>query len=315
MGVIFIFYSIINLIGGKMKVQTFGRLFKLEAKKMAGAKGVWLFISMFVALFASLLLRWIGLSLPKNDGAALNFHLFEELVTITFNILGYVVAPLLIFKNLFFDDLKQKVIQLYVGAGYSRRQLFMAKSVVVVLSTLVVCLLMMTFQMLQAVLDYNLCSSNSSFCYAYETIGSPMVTALLNFVVLFIVEITIIYLALGSFLIKLNGLNVILHVVYSCLLSVFVAVILSFLMIGLVVDTNMNVIPVLFLIANSIPLLYITTMSCGYSLIEDVIFSNPNYYDATKYVGSLFGIACACILILCTYYVVKAWIMFNRKDF
>ena len=231
MGVIFFFfYGIINLIRGKMKVQTFGRLFKLEAKKMVGAKGLWLFIAMLVALVASLSLRWIGLSLPKNDDAAFNVHLFEELVTITFYILGYVVAPLLIFKNLFFDDLKQKVIQLYVGAGYSRRQLFMVKSVVVVLSTLVVCLLMMTYQMLRAVLDYNLCPSNRSFCYVYETIGSPMVTALLNFVVLFIIEITIIYLALGSFLIKLNGLNVILHVVYSCLLSVFVAVIFTFLM-------------------------------------------------------------------------------------
>lgn len=298
-----------------MKVQTFGRLFKLEAKKMVGAKGVWLFISMFVALVASLLLRWIGLSLPKKYDAGFNFHLFEELFTITFYILGYVVAPLLIFKNLFFDDLKQKVIQLYVGAGYSRRQLFIAKSVVVVLSTLVVCLLMMTFQMLQTVIDYNLCSSNSSFCYVYESIGSPMVTALLNFLVLFIVEITVIYLALGSFLIKLNGLNVILHVVYSCIISIFVAGILSLLMIGLVVDTDMNIIPVLFMIANSIPLLYITAMGSGSQLIEDVIFSNPNYYDASKYVGALFGIACACILILCIYYVVKAWIMFNRKDF
>lgn len=109
----------------------------------------------------------------------------------------------------------------------------MSKSVVVVLSTLVVCLLMMTYQMLQAVIDYNLCSSGSFFCCVYESIGFPMVTALLNFVVLFIVEITVIYLALGSFLIKLNGLNVILHVVYSCLLSIFVAVIFSFLMAGL----------------------------------------------------------------------------------
>ena len=142
-----------------------------------------------------------------------------------------------------------------------------------------------------------------------------MVTALLNFLVLFIVEITVIYLALGSFLIKLNGLNVILHVVYSCIISIFVAGILSLLMIGLVVDTDMNIIPVLFMIANSIPLLYITAMGSGSQLIEDVIFSNPNYYDASKYVGALFGIACACILILCIYYVVKAWIMFNRKDF
>ncbi len=301
-----------------MKVQTFGRLFKLEVKKMVGAKGVWLFISMLVALVSSLLLRWIGLSLPKNDDAAFNVHLFEVLVTITFNILGYVVAPLLIFKNLFFDDLKQKVIQLYVGAGYSRRQLFMTKSVVVVLSTLVVCLLMMTYQMLQAVIDYNLCSSNSSFCYVYESIGSQMVTALLNFVVLFIVEITVIYLALGSFLIKLNGLNVILHVVYSCLLSVFVAVIFSFLMagaFGYYYEAYFCSFPVFLLIANSIPLLYIVAMSSGSMVIKDAFF--PDYL--ARPLGSenywLFGIACACILILCIYYVVKAWIMFNKKDF
>lgn len=305
-----------------MKVQTFGRLFKLEAKKMVGAKGVWLFIAMFVALISSLILRWIGLSLPKNDDAAYNVHLFEELVTITFYILGYVVAPLLIFKNLFFDDLKQKVIQLYVGAGYSRRQLFMAKSVVVVLSTLVVCLLMMTFQMLQAVLDYNLCSSGSSFCYVYDSIGSPMVIALLNFVVLFIVEITVIYLALGSFLIKLNGLNVILHVVYSCLLSVFVAVIFSFLMAGVFgyyYEAYFSSIPVFLLIANSIPLLYIVAMSSGSMVIKDAFFPGAVDNLITRPLGSeyywLFGIACACILILCIYYVVKAWIMFNKKDF
>ena len=304
-----------------MKVQTFGRLFKLEAKKMVGAKGVWLFIAMFVALFASLLLRWMGLSLPKNDGAAYNVHLFEVLLTVSFNILGYVVAPLLIFKNLFFDDLKQKVIQLYVGAGYSRRQLFMAKSVVIVLSTLVVCLLMMTFQMLQAVLDYNLCSSNSSFCCVYESIGSPIVTALLNFVVLFIVEITIIYLALGSFLIKLNGLNVILHVVYSCILSIFAAGILSLLMAGLFYhnyEGYFSSVPVLLLITNSIPLLYIFTVATGTMVINDAFFPSPKLYSAEALgseVYGAFGIACACILILCIYYVVKAWIMFNRKDF
>lgn len=304
-----------------MKVQTFGRLFKLEAKKMVGAKGVWLFISMLVALVASLLLRWIGLSLPKNDVTAMNVHLFEVLVTMAFNILGYVVAPLLIFKNLFFDDLKHKVIQLYVGAGYSRRQLFMAKSLVVVLSTLVVCLLMMTYQMLQVVIDYNLCSTNSSFCYVYESIGFPMVTALLNFVVLFIVEITIIYLALGSFLIKLNGINVILHIVYSCILSVFVAGILLLLM---VLPFKYNYegyiysVPVLFLITNSIPLLYMTTVYIGSMVIDDAIFSGANFYLGeplgSEYYG-LFWIACACMLILCIYYVVKAWIMFNRKDF
>lgn len=304
-----------------MKVQTFGRLFKLEAKKMVGAKGAWLFIAMFVALISSLILRWIGLSLPEYDEAAMNVHLFEELVTSTFYILGYVVAPLLIFKNLFFDDLKQKVIQLYVGAGYSRRQLFMTKSVVVVLLTLVVCLLMMTYQMLQTVIDYNLCPSRSSFCYVYESLGSPMVTALLNFVVLFIVEITIIYLALGSFLIKLNGLNVILHVVYSCLLSVFVAVIFSFLM---VVPFRYNYegyicsVPVLLLITNSIPLLYIFTVATGSMVINDAFFPSPKLHSpealGSQVYGS-FGIACACILILCIYYVVKAWIMFNKKDF
>ena len=292
-----------------MKVQTFGRLFKLEAKKMVGAKGVWLFIAMLVALVSSLLLRCMVLSQPKYDDAAINIHLFEVLFTMAFNILGYVVAPLLIFKNLFFDDLKQKVIQLYVGAGYSRRQLFMAKSVVVVLSTLVVCLLMMTYQMLQTVIDYNLCSSSMYICYAYESIGYPMVTALLNFVVLFIVEITIIYLALGSFLIKLNGLNVILHVVYSCIISVFVAGILSFLMYVICP------LPVLLLITNSIPLLYIVAMSSGSRVIKDAFF--PDYL--ARPLGSeyywLFGIACACILILCIYYVVKAWIMFNKKDF
>lgn len=304
-----------------MKVQTFGRLFKLEAKKMVGAKGVWLFIAMFVALISSLILRWIGLSLPEYDEAAMNVHLFEVLVTITFNILGYVVAPLLIFKNLFFDDLKQKVIQLYVGAGYSRRQLFIAKSVVVVLSTLVVCLLMMTFQMLRAVLDYNLCPSNRSFCYVYESIGSPMVTALLNFVVIFIVEITIIYLALGSFLIKLNGLNVILHVVYSCILSMFVAGILSLLMVfpfKYNYEGYICSVPVLLLITNSIPLLYIFTVATGSMVINDAFFPSSKLHSAEALgseVYGAFGIACACILILCIYYVVKAWIMFNRKDF
>lgn len=304
-----------------MKVQTFGRLFKLEAKKMVGAKGVWLFIAMLVSLVASLLLRWMVLSMPKYDDAAVNIHLFEVLFTMAFNILGYVVAPLLIFKNLFFDDLKQKVIQLYVGAGYSRRQLFIAKSVVVVLSTLVVCLLMMTYQILQTVIDYNLCSSSMYICYAYESIGSPMVTALLNFVVLFIVEITIIYLALGSFLIKLNGLNVILHVVYSCILSLFVAGILSLLM---VLPFKYNAegyicsVPVLLLITNSIPLLYIFTVATGSMVINDAFFPSPKLHS-TEALGSqvygAFGIACACILIVCIYYVVKAWIMFNKKDF
>lgn len=307
-----------KFIGGEMKVQTFGRLFKLEAKKMVGAKGVWLFIAMFVALVSSLLLRCMVLSQPKYDDAAINIHLFEVLFTMAFNILGYVVAPLLIFKNLFFDDLKQKVIQLYVGAGYSRRQLFMTKSVVVVLSTLVVCLLMMTYQMLQTVIDYNLCSSSMYICSTYESIGFPMVTALLNFVVLFIVEITIIYLALGSFLIKLNGLNVILHVVYSCILSVFVAGILLLLMAGAFgynFEAYICSIPVFLVIANSIPLLYIVAMSSGSMVIEDAFFRD---YLA-KPLGSedywLFGIACACILIVCIYYVVKAWIMFNKKDF
>lgn len=304
-----------------MKVQTFGRLFKLEAKKMVGAKGVWLFIAMFVALVSSLLLRCMVLSQPKYDDAAINIHLFEVLFTMAFNILGYVVAPLLIFKNLFFDDLKQKVIQLYVGAGYSRRQLFMTKSVVVVLSTLVVCLLMMTYQMLQTVIDYNLCSSSMYICSTYESIGFPMLTALINFVVLFIVEITIIYLALGSFLIKLNGLNVILHVVYSCILSVFVAGILLLLM---VIPFKYNYegyiysVPILLLITNSIPLLYITTVYIGSMIIDDAFFSGANFYQSEP-VGSeyywLFGIACACILIVCIYYVVKAWIMFNKKDF
>ena len=304
-----------------MKVQTFGRLFKLEAKKMVGAKGVWLFIAMLVALVSSLTLRWIGLSLPKYDDAAMNVHLFEVLVTMAFYILGYVVAPLLIFKNLFFDDLKQKVIQLYVGAGYSRRQLFMTKSVVVMLSTLVVCLLMMTYQMLQTVIDYNLCSSNSSFCSVYETIGFPMVTALLNFVVLFIVEITIIYLALGSFLIKLNGINVILHVVYSCILSIFVAGILLLLM-AFPFKHNYEgyicSVPVLLLITNSIPLLYIITVANGSMVIADVFFPAAQGY-VSEPLGfesyGAFGIACACILIVCIYYVVKAWIMFNKKDF
>lgn len=301
-----------------MKVQTFGRLFKLEAKKMVGAKGAWLFIAMFVALVSSLLLRCMVLSQPEYDDAAINIHLFEVLFTMAFNILGYVVAPLLIFKNLFFDDLKQKVIQLYVGAGYSRRQLFLTKSVVVVLSTLVVCLLMMTYQMLQTVIDYNLCSSSMYICYVYESIGSPMVTALLNFVVLFIVEITIIYLALGSFLIKLNGINVILHVVYSCILSVFVAGILLLLM---VVPFKYNYegyiysVPVLLLITNSIPLLYIFTVATGSMVINEEFF--PTYVSeslGSEIYGS-FGIACACILIVCIYYVVKAWIMFNKKDF
>ena len=307
-----------KFIGGKMKVQTFGRLFKLEAKKMVGAKGAWLFIAMFVALVSSLLLRCMVLSQPEYDDAAINIHLFEVLFTMAFNILGYVVAPLLIFKNLFFDDLKQKVIQLYVGAGYSRRQLFLTKSVVVVLSTLVVCLLMTTYQMLQTVIDYNLCSSSMYICYVYESIGSPMVTALLNFVVLFIVEITIIYLALGSFLIKLNGINVILHVVYSCILSVFVTGILSLLM---VVPFKNNyegyicTLPVLLLITNSIPLLYIFTVATGSMVIGDAFF--PAYVSeslGSEIYGS-FGIACACILIVCIYYVVKAWIMFNKKDF
>lgn len=301
-----------------MKVQTFGRLFKLEAKKMVGAKGAWLFIAMFVALVSSLLLRCMVLSQPEYDDTAINIHLFEVLFTMAFNILGYVVAPLLIFKNLFFDDLKQKVIQLYVGAGYSRRQLFLTKSVVVVLSTLVVCLLMMTYQMLQTVIDYNLCSSSMYICYVYESIGSPMVTALLNFVVLFIVEITIIYLALGSFLIKLNGINVILHVVYSCILSVFVTGILSLLM---VVPFKYNyegyicTLPVLLLITNSIPLLYIYTVATGSMVIGDAFF--PAYVSeslGSEIYGS-FGIACACILTVCIYYVVKAWIMFNKKDF
>lgn len=301
-----------------MKVQTFGRLFKLEAKKMVGAKGVWLFIAMFVALVSSLLLRCMVLSQPKYDDAAINIHLFGVLFTMAFYILGYVVAPLLIFKNLFFDDLKQKVIQLYVGAGYSRRQLFMTKSVVVVLSTLVVCLLMMTYQMLQAVIDYNLCSSSMYICCVYESLGFPMVTALLNFVVLFIVEITIIYLALGSFLIKLNGLNVILHVVYSCILSVFVAGILLLLM---VLPFKYNPegyiysVPVLLLITNSIPLLYIFTVATGSMVIGDAFFqAYVSEAVGSKIYGS-FGIACACILIVCIYYVVKAWIMFNKKDF
>lgn len=304
-----------------MKVQTFGRLFKLEAKKMVGAKGVWLFIAMLVALVSSLILRWIGLSLPKYDEAAMNVHLFEVLFTMAFYILGYVVAPLLIFKNLFFDDLKHKVIQLYVGAGYSRRQLFMTKSMVVVLSSLVVCLLMMTYQMLQAVIDYNLCSSNSSFCCVYETIGFPMVTALLNFVVLFIIEITIIYLALGSFLIKLNGINVILHVVYSCILSIFVAGILSLLM-AFPFKHNYEgyicSVPVLLLITNSIPLLYIFTVATGSRVINYAFFPTSQGYISEPLgseVYGLFGIASACILILCIYYVVKAWIMFNKKDF
>ena len=304
-----------------MKVQTFGRLFKLEAKKMVGAKGVWLFIAMLVALVSSLILRWIGLSLPKYGEAAMNVHLFEVLFTMAFYVLGYVVAPLLIFKNLFFDDLKHKVIQLYVGAGYSRRQLFMTKSVVVVLSSLVVCLLMMTYQMLQVVIDYNLCSSNSSFCSVYETIGFPMVTALLNFVVLFIVEITIIYLALGSFLIKLNGINVILHVVYSCILSIFVAGILSLLMVfpfKYNYEGYICSVPVLLLITNSIPLLYIFTVATGSMVINDAFFLASQGYISeplgSEVYGS-FGIACACILILCIYYVVKAWIMFNKKDF
>ena len=304
-----------------MKVQTFGRLFKLEAKKMVGAKGAWLFIAMFVALVSSLLLRCMVLSQPEYDDAAINIHLFEVLFTMAFNILGYVVAPLLIFKNLFFDDLKQKVIQLYVGAGYSRRQLFMTKSVVVVLSSLVVCLLMMTYQMLQAVIDYNLCSSNSSFCSVYETIGFPMVTALLNFVVLFIVETTIIYLALGSFLIKLNGINVILHVVYSCILSIFVVGILSLLMVfpfKYNYEGYICSVPVLLLITNSIPLLYIFTVATGTMVINDAFFPASQGYISeplgSEVYGS-FGIACACILIVCIYYVVKAWIMFNKKDF
>lgn len=305
-----------------MKVQTFGRLFKLEAKKMVGAKGNWLFISMFVALVASLLLRWIGLSLPKNDANALNLILFESLVTMAFYVLVFVVTPLLIFKNLFFDDLKHKVIQLYVGAGSSRRQLFLAKSLVVVLSTLVVCLFMMTYQMLQAVIDYNLCESYSPHCQVYHSLGSPMVTALLNFVVLFIVEITIVYLALGSFLIKLHGLNVILHIVYSCILSIIVAGILSLLMLGVFDANSLEVyecsVPILLLITNSIPLLYIITISSGAAVINDAFFPDARGYVVQplgyEHYGQ-FWIACACILILCIYYVVKAWIMFNRKDF
>lgn len=298
-----------------MKVQTFGRLFKLEAKKMVGAKGVWLFIAMLVALVSSLILRWIGLSLPKNSDAVYNMYLFESLINIAFYVLGYVVAPLLIFKNLFFDDLKQKVIQLYVGAGYSRRQLFITKSVVVVLSTLVVCLLMMTYQMLQGVIDYNLCAHDNYYCYAYESLSYPMLVALLNFGVLFFVQITIVYLALGSFLIKLNGINVILHVVYSCILSLFVAVIFSILMMPLFyrnLEGYMFCVPIFFLITNSIPLLYIITMYSGSSIFFQAFFPEPRFPQ--EFYG-LFGIACACMLILCIYYVVKAWIMFNKKDF
>lgn len=72
------------------------------------------------------------------------------------------------------------------------------------------------------------------------------------------------------------------------------------------------------MITNSIPLLYYIAMFNGSMVINDVFFPSPKLYLAEA-IGSgfygQFGIACACILILCIYYVVKAWIMFNRKDF
>lgn len=77
-------------------------------------------------------------------------------------------------------------------------------------------------------------------------------------------------------------------------------------------------IPVFLLITNSIPLLYYITIFSGSMMINDTFFPSPKLYSPEASVSvdyGLFGIACACILILCIYYVVKAWIMFNKKDF